>query len=82
MSLDAAGVKVPTTWAELRAAAKAVTKDGHYGVVSSGDTGGSHYIYNAILNNGGGLFYDGPQARLDECAQHRGAGDSLRHGDR
>jgi multiple sugar transport system substrate-binding protein len=61
--LDAAGVKVPTSWEELRAAAKATTKDGHYGVVSSGDTGGSHYIYNAILNNGGGLFT--PDRKLD-----------------
>jgi len=54
--LEAAGVQPPKTWDELRAAAKATTKDGKYGVVSSGDTGGSHYLYNAILNNGGGLF--------------------------
>ena len=54
--LEAAGVAPPTTWAELAAAAKATTKDGVYGLVSSGDTGGSHYLYNAILNNGGGLF--------------------------
>jgi multiple sugar transport system substrate-binding protein len=47
---------VPTTWDEFRAAAKAVTKDGKFGVVSSGDTGGSHYLFAAILNNGGGLF--------------------------
>ncbi|WEK50814.1 MAG: sugar ABC transporter substrate-binding protein [Candidatus Kaistia colombiensis] len=54
--LEQAGVKVPTTWDELRAAAKATTKDGRYGVVGSGDTGGSHFLYNALLNNGGGLF--------------------------
>jgi len=54
--LEAAGVAVPSNWEELRAAAKTLTKDGKYGVVASGDTGGSHYIYNAILNNGGGLF--------------------------
>ncbi|MBB5753146.1 ABC transporter substrate-binding protein [Prosthecomicrobium pneumaticum] len=54
--LEAAGIAVPTNWQELRDAAKALTKDGKYGVVASGDTGGSHYIYNAILNNGGGLF--------------------------
>jgi multiple sugar transport system substrate-binding protein len=54
--LEQAGVKVPTTWEELRAAAKATTKDGRYGIVGSGDTGGSHFLYNALLNNGGGLF--------------------------
>lgn len=54
--LEQAGVKVPTTWEELRAAAKATTKDGRYGIVASGDTGGSHFLYNALLNNGGGLF--------------------------
>jgi multiple sugar transport system substrate-binding protein len=54
--LEAAGVQPPTSWAELREGAKALTKDGIYGMVSSGDTGGSHYLYNAILNNGGGLF--------------------------
>ena len=54
--LDAAGLKVPTTWAELREAAKATTKDGKFGILASGDTGGSHFLYNAILNNGGGLF--------------------------
>ena len=53
---DAANLKPPTNWSELRAAAKALTKDGKYGLVSSGDTGGSHYIYSLVLNNGGGLF--------------------------
>lgn len=54
--LEQAGLKVPTTWEELRAAAKATTKDGRYGIVASGDTGGSHFLYSALLNNGGGLF--------------------------
>jgi multiple sugar transport system substrate-binding protein len=54
--LEQAGVKPPKTWDELRVAAKTLTKDGKYGIVASGDTGGSHYLYNAILNNGGGLF--------------------------
>jgi multiple sugar transport system substrate-binding protein len=53
---DAAGVKPPTNWSEFRAAAKALTKNGKYGLVASGDTGGSHYVYSLILNNGGGLF--------------------------
>ncbi|WP_244669947.1 sugar ABC transporter substrate-binding protein [Kaistia sp. 32K] len=61
--LEQAGVKVPTTWEELRAAAKATTKDGRYGIVASGDTGGSHFLYNALLNNGGGLFT--PDRKLD-----------------
>ncbi|MFP5077715.1 ABC transporter substrate-binding protein [Rhizobium sp. YIM 134829] len=54
--LDAAGQKVPTTWSELRAVAKAVTKDGTYGLVSSGDSTGMHWILAAMVNNGGGLF--------------------------
>lgn len=54
--LKAAGVAVPTTWDEFRAAAKTLTKDGKFGVVASGDTGGSHYLYAAMLNNGGGMF--------------------------
>lgn len=54
--LEAANLKPPANWTELRAAAKALTKDGKYGMVASGDTGGSHYIYSLVLNNGGGLF--------------------------
>ncbi len=54
--LQAAGQKVPTTWAEFEKVAKATTANGKYGLVASGDTGGSHYIYSAILNNGGALF--------------------------
>jgi len=62
--LEAAGVQPPKSWEELRAAAKALTKDGVYGIVSAGDTGGSHYLYNAILNNGGGLFTEDRQLDL------------------
>lgn len=54
--LEAAGVAVPTTWEEFRAAAKTLTHDNQYGVVASGDTGGTHYVFASILNNGGGLF--------------------------
>lgn len=35
---------------------KAPTGSGYCGVFDSGDTGGTHCIYNALLNNGGGLF--------------------------
>lgn len=56
--LKAAGLEVPKTWDEFRAAAKALTHDNQYGVAASGETGGSHYVFSAILNNGGALFDD------------------------
>ena len=62
--LEAAGLQPPAGWAELREQAKALTKDGVYGFVSAGDTGGSHTLYNAILNNGGGLFTEDRQLDL------------------
>jgi multiple sugar transport system substrate-binding protein len=54
--LAAAGQQPPATWAEFEKVAKATTGNGKYGLVAGGDTGGSHYIYSAILNNGGALF--------------------------
>ncbi|MGO7860148.1 ABC transporter substrate-binding protein [Rhizobium leguminosarum] len=54
--LEAAGVAVPTTWAEFRKAAKALTGGGKYGLVSSGDPQGLHWILATAINNGGGLF--------------------------
>lgn len=54
--LEAKGIAVPTTWDEFRAAAKAVTGDGVYGLVSSGDPAGMHWTLTAMVNNGGGLF--------------------------
>ncbi|MGO1074944.1 ABC transporter substrate-binding protein [Inquilinus sp. CA228] len=54
--LDAAGVSPPTTWEEFRQAARTLTKDGKYGIASSGDTSGVHWILTVALNNGGGLF--------------------------
>jgi multiple sugar transport system substrate-binding protein len=63
--LAAAGVRPPTDWKEFRAAAKALTKDGKYGVVGSGDTGGMHYILSFLLNNGGGLFTPTRELNLD-----------------
>lgn len=59
----AAGQKVPETWDELRHALKAVTNADHYGMVGSGDNGGSHYVWTLMLNNGGGLF--APNGSLD-----------------
>jgi multiple sugar transport system substrate-binding protein len=54
--LDAAGLAVPTNWGELREAAKVLTTNGKYGLVSSGDSGGMHWILASAVNNGGGLF--------------------------
>jgi multiple sugar transport system substrate-binding protein len=51
-----AKLEAPKDWAGLRAAAKALTRGDRYGMVGSGDTGGSHYLYSLMLNNGGGLF--------------------------
>ncbi len=56
--LAAANIAPPTTWTELRSAAKALTAGDRYGLAASGDTGGSHYIYSLMINNGGGLFDD------------------------
>jgi multiple sugar transport system substrate-binding protein len=56
------GVAVPSSWAELREAAKRLTTGDRYGIVAAGDSRGGHYIFNAMLNNGGGLFT--PQAEL------------------
>jgi multiple sugar transport system substrate-binding protein len=54
--LEAAGVAVPTTQEEFRAAAKATTGNGVYGLVSSGDAGGMHWLPHIAIGNGGGLF--------------------------
>lgn len=62
--LEAAGVAVPTTWQDMRDAAKALTKDDHYGLVSSGDPGGMHWILTSAINNGGGLFDDAGKAAI------------------
>ena len=54
--LAAKGQKVPTTWDEFRAVCKAVTGNGVYGYVSSGDSAGVHTLFVTAINNGGGLF--------------------------
>lgn len=60
---EAAGVEPPTTWEELAAAAKALTSGDQYGIVSAGDTLGTHHMYFFILSNGGGLFT--PERKVD-----------------
>jgi len=54
---EEAGIEVPTNFDELRAAAKALTNDsGRYGLITPSDTGGTHYLFQLMLNNGGGIF--------------------------
>jgi multiple sugar transport system substrate-binding protein len=53
---EKAGVSVPKTWDELRAAAKKLTGNGKYGMVLPADTGGTQYLLALMLNNGGGIF--------------------------
>ncbi len=59
------GVEVPKTWQEFRAASKTLTGNGRYGLVSSGDGGGVHWILAAAINNGGGLFSEDGKAALN-----------------
>lgn len=54
--LAAKGITPPTTWDELRAAAKAATGNGKYGLVAGGDNSGAQWIESMAINNGGGLF--------------------------
>jgi len=72
--LEKAGVAVPTTFEEFRAAAKAVTGNGVYGLVSSGDAGGMHWIPYVTLANGGGLFNEDGTAGLTSEASMTGLG--------
>ncbi len=74
--LAAAKIAPPTTWEELRAAAKALTAGDRYGLAASGDTGGSHYVYSLMLNNGGGLFNE-KRELVATAARNREALDYL-----
>jgi multiple sugar transport system substrate-binding protein len=59
-----AGIREPTTWEELRAAAKALTSGDRYGVVTCGASiDGMHLLFILMVNNGGGLFTT--KGRLD-----------------
>lgn len=52
-----AGLQVPTTWDEFRAAAKKLTGNGRYGLLESGaDNITEHVLEALMINNGGGLF--------------------------
>lgn len=52
--LDKFGIKPPTSWEEFRAAAKKVTGNGVYGVLSSGDM--DKVLITMTQNNNGGFF--------------------------
>jgi multiple sugar transport system substrate-binding protein len=62
--LEAAGIKPPTTFEELRQAAKATTGGGKFGIVASGDASGAHWISHMAIGNGGGLFTPDGKAGL------------------
>jgi multiple sugar transport system substrate-binding protein len=53
---EKAGLDVPTTLEEIGQAARALSKDGKYGLGFTGETLGSQMLYSFFLNNGGGLF--------------------------
>ena len=55
---EQANIQPPTSWQEIKSAAKTLTKPDkdQYGMVTAGDTLGSHLLLALILNNGGGLF--------------------------
>jgi multiple sugar transport system substrate-binding protein len=55
---EQANIQPPTSWEEIKAAAKTLTKPDkdQYGMVTAGDTLGAHLLLALILNNGGGLF--------------------------
>lgn len=54
--LEQASIQPPKTWDELRAAAKKLSGNGKYGIAMPSDTGGTHYLFSLMLNNGGGIF--------------------------
>jgi multiple sugar transport system substrate-binding protein len=57
--LDEAGVKVPTTWAELLTACQALARKGVFGISSGSGAGnniGAHQMVMMMINNGGGIF--------------------------
>lgn len=67
---EQAGVKVPTTWDELRTVAKKLTGNGKYGLVESGaDNITEHLLEALMINNGAGLFT--PDGKLDFATNPR-----------
>jgi multiple sugar transport system substrate-binding protein len=60
----ASNIPVPTSLTELGQAARALTRNGRYGLGFSGETLGSQMLMSFFFNNGGGLFTAGCQADL------------------
>jgi multiple sugar transport system substrate-binding protein len=58
--LEAAGVAVPTTWEEWRAAAEALTKDGQYGMglPANKQLYTDQTVYSVMLNGGASEIYN------------------------
>jgi multiple sugar transport system substrate-binding protein len=54
--LSAAKIQPPTTWDELRAAAKQLSGRGKYAMAFAGDPFGWQILLALMINNGGGLF--------------------------
>ena len=54
---EKAGVKPPTNWDELRAAAKALTSGNQYGIALAGNNPSAwQAMFSLMYNNGGGFF--------------------------
>jgi multiple sugar transport system substrate-binding protein len=73
--LAAAGIQPPTTWDEVRAAAKKLSGPGKYAMAFAGDPFGWQILLALMIGNGGGLFSaDGKvaivTARNREACQH------------
>ena len=54
--LAKAGIKPPTTWGEVRRAAKQLSGGGNYAMAFAGDPFGWQILVSLMINNGGGVF--------------------------
>ena len=74
--LEQAGAKVPTTWDELMTAGQALKKKGVSGFAHRSRLGEQLWAHHAMvammINNGGGMFDPGRQARLRHRREHPG----------
>jgi multiple sugar transport system substrate-binding protein len=61
---EEAGLEPPESWDEMRAAAERLTAGDRYGLIARSDTGGTHYLYSLVLNNGGAFFTEDRQSQL------------------
>jgi multiple sugar transport system substrate-binding protein len=73
--LASAGIQTPTTWDEVRAAAKKLSGRGKYAMAFAGDPFGWQILLALMIGNGGGIFStDGKVAivtdRNREAGQH------------